>query len=95
MPQLELIGVGLDKKIDPNKKYEIAKITNKFNQSRYFVVEKSTMTPVCANHWNNDLGTVTTYIQSLKSSTQSKCVGCGMANECKMESGCKMENGCK
>jgi len=83
MPIIKLTGQGLDKIADPEKKYEIGQITNSRGQNAFMVVEKETMKPVCANHWNNDLETLTVYIQSLKSPNQSKCIGCGMLEKCK------------
>jgi hypothetical protein len=83
MPVIKLIGKGLNKTADPEKKYEIGQITNKQGDTVYMVVEKETGKPVCAEHWNNDLETLVVYIQSLKNPKQSKCVGCGMLEKSK------------
>lgn len=82
MPIIQLTGKGLGKIADPEEKYEIGKVSNNHGQSAYMVVEKNSKEPVCEKHWNNDLQTLNVYIGSLKSPTQSKCVGCGMLNKC-------------
>jgi len=68
---------SLDEKLDPNKKWGIAKFEGLNNEVWFTVAQRYSKTPICQNHFSNSMESVIKYIESINHPKQTLCLICG------------------